>query len=83
MKHTNIANHSRIKLTVSRKIQEDYDLRCAIASDIGVRESTVYLWAYRKSKMIENYFFIQSFKKHTQWSDADIFEDIQSIIDAI
>ncbi|SIS72910.1 MULTISPECIES: hypothetical protein [Chryseobacterium] len=71
---TNIVNNRKIKTTVSRKIQDDYDLRVTIASEIGMRESALYLAAYRNSKTLENYFFIESFKKHTEWKDEQIFE---------
>lgn len=84
MKEANITNPKRISITVYRKIQEDYDLRVAMASDLGMRESALYLAAYRKSKSLENYFYIQSFKKHTGWKDDQIFVvDKQEIIDAI
>ncbi|OCK53203.1 hypothetical protein BA768_01210 [Chryseobacterium sp. CBo1] len=84
MKEANITNPKRISITVYRKIQEDYDLRAAMASDLGMRENALYLAAYRKSKSLENYFYIESFKKHTGWTDDQIFEvDKQEIIDAI
>lgn len=72
---TNIVNPQRIKPTVYRKIQEDYDLRVTIANEIDIRESTLYMAAYRNSKLIENYFVIESFKKNTGWKSEEIFEE--------
>ncbi|WNI34666.1 hypothetical protein [Chryseobacterium sp. SG20098] len=71
---TNIANPTKINSKVSRKIQEDYELRLAIAGDIKMRESALYMAAYRNSKVLENYFFIESFRKHTGWENEEIFE---------
>lgn len=71
---TNIVNPRRIKNTVSRKIQDDYELRVAIANENGLREPSLYQAAYRNSKLIENYFIIQSFKKFSGWKDEEIFE---------
>ena len=81
----NITITSKIKSTVYRKIQEDYDLRVKIAADTGKREQAIYLNAYRDSEKIENIFIIKSFQKHTGWSDSEIFEreDKKAIIDAI
>ncbi|GAB0155907.1 hypothetical protein CHRYSEOSP005_11690 [Chryseobacterium sp. Alg-005] len=80
----NITIPRKIKPTVYRKIQEDYDLRLKIAADTGKRESAIYLNAYRGSEKIENIFIIQSFQRHTGWTNAEIYEeDIQEIIDAI
>lgn len=80
----NITITSKIRSTVYRKIQEDYDLRVKIAADTGKREQAIYLNAYRDSEKIENVFIIKSFQKHTGWSDAEIFEKEgkQSIINA-
>ena len=72
---TNIANHLKIKSEVSRKIQNDYELRLAISGDIQMRESALYMAAYRNSKALENYFLIASFKKHSGWTDEEIFEN--------
>ncbi|GEN74121.1 hypothetical protein [Chryseobacterium lathyri] len=80
----NITIPTKIKHTVYRKIREDYDLRLKIAADTGKRESAIYLNAYRDSEKIENIFIIQSFQRHTGWTDGEIYEkDVQEIIDAI
>lgn len=71
---TNITNPNKLKETVSRKIKEDYDLRVKIANDIDMREGSLYLAAYRNAKSLENYFLIESFKKHTGWKNEEIFE---------
>lgn len=80
----NITIPKKIKPTVYRKIQEDYDLRVKIAADTGKREQAIYLNAYRDSEKIENIFVIQSFQRHTGWSNNEVYEeDVQQIIDAI
>lgn len=73
----NITNPNKLKETVSRKIKEDYDLRVKIANDVDMREASLYLAAYRNARSLENYFLIQSFKKHTGWDDEEIFQTEQ------
>lgn len=78
MKQANITKTNRIRITVSRKILSDYDLRVKIAGDINMRESTLKQAAYRNAKSLENYFLIESFKKHTSWTEDQIFESEQT-----
>ena len=79
MKQANITKTNKIKDTVYRKIQEDYDLRIKIARDVQMRENALYLAALRNAKRIEHYFIIEAFKKHSGWDDDQIFNTPKAI----
>lgn len=80
----NITIPRKLKNTVYRKIREDLELREKIEKDTGKKREALYQNAYRDSEKIESIFIIQSFQRHTGWSNAEIYEeDIHEIIDAI
>ncbi|SHH89696.1 hypothetical protein SAMN05421866_4180 [Chryseobacterium oranimense] len=71
---TNILKPRKIKGEVFRKILDDYNLRKKIADETGNRETAVSNWAYRESDKVLNYFAVKAIKKHTGWTDKQIFQ---------
>ncbi|MEC4049317.1 hypothetical protein OX284_007730 [Flavobacterium sp. SUN046] len=64
-----------VKEQIFEILRTDYSLRKKIADDLGLRETTVTSWAYRKQHAKVGFYTVANIiKDHTGLTDKDIFE---------
>ncbi len=84
-KYNSNMNHQNAKVRkkkivrdeVFRKILDDHELRDRIMEATGLRDDGVRAFAYRKSqKRIMDINIMNAIKKHTKWTDKEIFTTV-------
>ena len=64
-----------IKEQIFEILRTDYSLRKKIADELGLRETTVTSWAYRKQHAKVGFYTVANIiKEHTGLTDEEIFE---------
>lgn len=66
-----------VKEKVFETLRTDYALRKKICDELGLRESSVASWSYRKQHAkVGNYKVVQIIKEHTGLTDEEYFEPL-------